>query len=393
MLKIAYVNLRLVPLPGADNKNEYQASAVLGVKDAKMEVFILNAVKEYHSKNLHYVKFPLLPSVFKYLNYIFTFNFNRFKLIEKNINLNDFDYIILRYPKADKSGIRFCKRHKVITEHHANEMPELLLEFKENKNIAIKIAKILRYTLEKVYGKKIIPHLKGQISVTKSIASYQKGLSQCGVKGMVIPNGIGVDSITYSKYKRFNNVQLDIVFIASADLPFQGLDRILNSIDNYKGGEKITLHLIGPFFDIKYKKYDFVKIHGILNRSGIDEVMRACNIGVGTLGLFRGKMDEAASLKTRDYITRGLPFILAYKDTDLVANPPEKKFFLEFPNDDSPIDMQKIIDFVKEINEKYEVDELAGYMREYAKKHLEWKIKMQQYIDFVKQIDEDEKAS
>ena len=96
-------------------------------------------------------------------------------------------------------------------------------------------------------------------------------------------------------------------------------------------------------------------------------------------------MVEASSLKTGEYTARGLPFILANDDIGLTSVPPDKRFFLQFDNNDSLLDMQKTINFAIDMTARREG--IIPYMREYALTKLDWRIKLQQYVDFVHLID------
>jgi hypothetical protein len=110
--------------------------------------------------------------------------------------------------------------------------------------------------------------------------------------------------------------------------------------------------------------------------------MGKMNLAISTMALHRKRMTEACSLKTREYTARGIPFVLAYEDPDLAMVEEERKFFLSFPNDDSPFSFDRIIDFARSITESGE--SISAYMREYAFQHMDWGSKMRAYVEFVR---------
>jgi len=67
--------------------------------------------------------------------------------------------------------------------------------------------------------------------------------------------------------------------------------------------------------------------------------------------------------------------IYGHIDPDL--NGDSKEFALQFPNDDSAIDMQKVIDFAK----KNILDtDHPQKMRKYAEEHLDYEVKMKRLL-------------
>ncbi len=386
-MTIAYIYLRILPIAGVDKKPVQQAAAIkkLGIKD--FDVIVLNPNETKEQDGVKYVKYRTFPKPFHWLDYIFKHNFWRYKIFEKSLDLSKYDYLIIRYPRADRSGIQFSKLHSIITEHHTRDLFEFKLEAQTSKSVIVKLFKYLRYFLENKYGMTILHNSKGNICLSNSIKENLSIRTKKRLNKIVIGNGTNVDSIEFTKYKIFDQKELHIAFVGSSNAPWFGIDRLISGIRNYKGDIDIKLHLIGSFSN-HFKKYDFIILHGLLKDKDFDKVMRDQNIACGSLALYLSHGDDASTLKIREYTSRGMPFIISGKDIDLTYSNIDSNFFLEVPNDASPIDFEKVIEFVREINSKYTVDELSSYMREYAKKYMDWTIKMQQYHDFVKKIDE-----
>ena len=104
------------------------------------------------------------------------------------------------------------------------------------------------------------------------------------------------------------------------------------------------------------------------------------HFGVATLGLYRKGLNQTTTIKVREYTAQGLPFFYAYSDPDL--NEESKEFALEFPNDNSIIDMEKIIEFARKALED---KGLPQKMRKYAEEHLDYEVKMKKlYVELLK---------
>ena len=75
-------------------------------------------------------------------------------------------------------------------------------------------------------------------------------------------------------------------------------------------------------------------------------------------------------MKNREYATRGIPFIYSEQDSDF----DDKPYVLKAPADESPIDIQQIIDFSSSFQMQPKEIRLTV-------EHLAWKNQMQKVID------------
>lgn len=139
-----------------------------------------------------------------------------------------------------------------------------------------------------------------------SFAPYQK-------PGVVIANGI--DLAQNPLIPAPNNSRPRIGFIGTPDLAWQGLDKIHQLAE------------LCPDLDIDVIGYDGPEegrnapsnlyFHGYLEKEDARTVLSRADAGLGTLALHRKAMQEASSLKTREYLAYGIPVIIPYRDTDL----------------------------------------------------------------------------
>jgi len=315
-MKIAYVYLIYGSSVGVEKIYIGKANNAENL-DLDIDFHFLNTIREESSGQINYAK--IKPKKFPWS--IYERYFKRCNIIERTIDLSLYDYIILRYPGADKSGIEFAEKFNVITEHHTDEISELVSHLKSERALKEKIMYLILYLQEKRYGRKVLRNCKGLIAVTKEIKQIELKKINYNIPAAVITNGIEVNTISFTGFKKFNEKNLDIVFLSTSASPWQGFDRILKSLDDYRGDVKITLHIIGHvdhnILPNSCSHLSNIKFHGIKIGSELDNLMGNMHVAIGTLGLFRKNMQEACTLKTREYTARGIPFILAYKDPDL----------------------------------------------------------------------------
>jgi glycosyltransferase involved in cell wall biosynthesis len=307
--------------------------------------------------------------------------------IDYGINLSKYDRIILRYPAplaVDFHCGAFLKkyRNKIITEHHTNEISELRVRFPDTYLSRI------RLMLEKISASIILSSIKGIIAVTDEIREIELRKTIMKKPSVTITNGIDVNNIQFTKFKPFDGKTLNIIFVCSMFFKWHGLERLLDGLVRYRGHIKINLYLIGVLCDHRYvdKCRDScpsnVDIHKLGSQYGaeLDRCFSESTVAVSTLGLFKNEMKQACPLKTREYFARGIPFIYAYDDPD-IENPCD--YALQFDNNNSLIEIEKIIKFAKRTAD---IERLSQSMREYALRRLDWKIKVKKMYGFAQNI-------
>ncbi len=299
------------------------------------------------------------------------------------------NYFYLRYNGGSFRLYLLSKSfgEKIISEHQSKEVEEIE-SFAHLHPFGIKPTKFLSWLQyyflplynEKIWGNMFIRNVKSIVSVTYEISKYQK---EKGAKNnIVLANGIKVEDYKLRNAPLFDYpVKLLFLKGTSTDAPWNGLNRIIESIKNYENNHMVELLICGHYIEGEIPENDFIKHLGYLEKEKITALMNDIHIGFSTMALYKQGLSEASSLKTREYIARGLPFIYAYTDPDL--NKESKEFALEFSNDDSLIDIQKVIDFARSalLNK-----DLSNRMRKYAEEHLDYEVKMKRLYNKLQQI-------
>ena len=106
-------------------------------------------------------------------------------------------------------------------------------------------------------------------------------------------------------------------------------------------------------------------------------------MAIGSLGFQRSRLEKGSTLKAREYCARGIPFLIAYDDPDFPESFP---FVFRVPLDESPIDIDKVIQWYENLSMKH--PDFSAQMRKYAEENLSWDAKMRPVINRINSIAE-----
>lgn len=312
--------------------------------------------------------------------------------------IDTYDYVLFRYPLASLSLLNLSKRlnKKIIFEHNTKEIEEIVLQsklfraslkfsFKPGYFIYLLERGYLSIWQEKFFGKKIFNYAKFGIAVTNEIAEYEKN-RQPNYKVDVVTNGIDVLNCTLRKPISFNGSELKLFMLLGSGSTWHGVDRIVKSLEKYKGDCKITIDIIGSIQEndrsliMKSTVHKFIRVIPPVLSSELDAVLNQYHLGIGTLAAFRIGLQEAAPLKIREYMARGFATIIGYSDSDFEHRPEFKNYYLKVKADESLINFEEVVSFTKNL---YLDTEHHYKIRELAIKYLDTKVKMRELFSAI----------
>ncbi|NLV57986.1 MAG: glycosyltransferase family 4 protein [Clostridiales bacterium] len=224
-----------------------------------------------------------------------------------------------------------------------------------------------------VYADRVLHKLSPLIDLYTAIGQ------PCGGKiddrpAMNIVNGVDVERFPLH-IPNPGNREVHLLAVASM-AGWHGYDRLLRAMAEYQGPVKVYFHLAGSDGDGSLSRWkelaqemdldDRAVFHGPLYGEELNRLVASCDVGVGSLGMFRFGLTNGMPLKLREYMARGLPFVYAVEDAAIPQNP---RFCLKVSNDDCPIDLEPIVDFALRAKEDGEAPRL---MREHARHHMSW---------------------
>lgn len=208
-----------------------------------------------------------------------------------------------------------------------------------------------------------------------------------GVPTIKFDNCIEVDEYAQKKHFQKSNEThlLGVALLAS----WHGFDRVIKGLSEYYSNSinstKVYFHIVGEGPELpklknlvkQCKLEQFVLFEGKQHGNKLDVFFDNANIGVGSLGIYRKGLKSARSLKNREYCARGIPFIKAGGDAVF----DNYEYCLSFENNDTPIDIAKIVGW----SNKLDFNNAAHSMRDYAIHNFDWGRYIQ---DILKKIEE-----
>lgn len=282
----------------------YESNAARELKGVKWETLALHSgdIKESFER-----KIP------KYLDFILIRNIYFWMVISKLSK--GYDVVLFRHLTFDPFSVIFTPFIKNrIGVHHSKEIEELRLIRKGFKGR-------LASFVERITGRFAVKNSLYIAAVTEEIALYERKERKIDKPILVYPNGVEVKKIKLLDDNR--STSTNILFICSHFAEWHGLDLLLESVNRYKGEVKFFIHLIGNLTEtqklmIKNNKFSKnIIIYGSKNKEEYYNIASKCDVGLGSLAMYRQNLKEGSTLKVREMLAMGLPVYSGHKDASL----------------------------------------------------------------------------
>lgn len=231
------------------------------------------------------------------------------------------------------------------------------------------------YFIDRIYNKYAFKYVDLVAGITESDEKIW------GCNTVKIENGINFEDCHVRTVLVNNESTINLVCVAN-EQKTHGVERIIRGLFEYykDGTESIKLWLVGEYLqstqnlinELKLQKYIFLvgKKHG-------DELYYFYNhahLGVGPLALYLGNYHRGECLKTKEYMSVGLPFITSASNDAPIAS---HRSVLVFEEDDKPIDINKIVNFVRQ---NPETQEQANELHKYAVNNYNWESQIKKIL-------------
>ena len=193
--------------------------------------------------------------------------------------------------------------------------------------------------------------------------------------GVVVSNSIDVDSVPFMPAP--GNEHPHLVFIGTPGFAWHGVEKLIPLAQTFPD---IVIDVIG--YD-RIESADVIPdnliLHGYQVGEACDRILARADAAIGTLALHRAGLNEASPLKVRDCVSRGIPIILPFIDTDLDSL--QSDLILKIPNDEDNVlsHSTQIHDFLYRMRGK-------RIPREAVLGRIDSRAKEQQRLDFLASI-------
>lgn len=200
-----------------------------------------------------------------------------------------------------------------------------------------------------------------------------------------ISNGIDFSKIPLRQ--TLHDISKELHLVAVAEIHYwHGYDRLIEGLYRYYQANpeyKVYFHLAGPISGEReqhevvdavsnYHLEQYIHLYGPLHGEALEELFNKGDFAIGSLGRHRSGITHIKTLKNREYAARGFAFTYAECDDDFDTMP----YVLRQPADESPIDIQGIIEFCQ--RQKFSPQAIRNSI-----KHLSWNEQMKKVVNYL----------
>ena len=214
-----------------------------------------------------------------------------------------------------------------------------------------------------------------------------------GIPALHFTNGIDLQLVTQRRPAPYTGVPEALC--AAQFCEWHGIDRLLAGMRNYRaahGTGGIRLHLIGegpsnPKLIALTKRYhleDDVTFHGFLTQREMDPLYDRCNLGIESLGIHRRDNKVSTSLKSKEYLAKGIPFICSGPLDVFPHELPD--YCLSVPADDSPVDIAAVRGFVDALYARETPQDVSNRIRAFAEGHIGWDKGLKSVLTYLGEV-------
>lgn len=314
----------------------------------------------------------------------FTYIFSRYVY---NESLGGYDFYYFRFEAADYWLTRFLRK---LRKYNPGAL--IIIEFPDYPNTTW--LKGIAYT--PLLIKDCFARYKYRKYVDRFAVLNPIYREIYGVKTVTYMNGIEVSRIpTRKRIDDTKKDRIDIIGICTM-FPVHGYDRFINSLAKYyetDNARDIVFHIVGDGPGPELKKYvelveqnnlsDRVVFEGRLTGNSLYELYDKCDLAVEVFAAFRKGLTTSSSLKSREYLSVGIPIITAC-NIDILEGK-KFKYLLRFENSESIVDIGEVVRFCDNIYSNETREEVTANIRRFAEEHCSYDSTLKNVIAYIKE--------
>ena len=214
-----------------------------------------------------------------------------------------------------------------------------------------------------------------------------------GVPVIHINNGVDYNKITVSQGMQEKNPDCIQLLCVSGCYFWHGYDRVIEGLHNYyedtKQKRKVFFHIVGEGDCLKEyerlaEKYGMLNkevfIYGKKTGEELDKIYSKCDIAIDHLGAHRKKIYYLSTLKSKEYVAKGLP-ILSSVMLD-IYNSRNKEYIKLVQANETPVNIEEVMEFYDQIyTDKKKID-VSTKIREVFYEYCDWKFMFHPVINY-----------
>lgn len=261
-------------------------------------------------------------------------------------NIENPDYIYIRHSLVDQDYIGFFRelkanypKVKIICE---------LYTYPYDKDFYMRKSTWPLYIKEILFRGQLRKYIDRFVTLTNDDEIF-------GVKTIKTVNGIDLDNVPFVEPEEHHGDTIRLISVAVMQ-KHHGFERLIEGLHQYyrNGGKRNIIYTaVGDTVGAEVEKYmkmtenyglgEHVIFTGSKRGTELDALMHAADIGVCSLGSYKLGIDASSQLKSREYLATGMPMLTGCRID--VLDESDFPYFVEFPNNPSPIDIERVVKF------------------------------------------------
>lgn len=211
-----------------------------------------------------------------------------------------------------------------------------------------------------------------------------------GIPVIHFKNGVDFEALPVNTYQD-ENPDIHMICVSGC-MKAHGYDRMIEGMRNYYESadsslREVFFHVVGTGECLKdyiekakkYGLYDkYVFFYGRKEGKELDAIYQKCNLAVNHLATHRVGLHWMSSLKSREYVARGLPMVMS-APIDIYSTETEK-YMMFVPADESPIDVPSVINF---FNSLYPNPSIHEQIRDTFFPLCDWNVTFLPILDYL----------
>lgn len=290
-----------------------------------------------------------------------------------------YDWVYNRYGIMDAFYYRVLKRLRNNGAKIIVEIPTYPYKGEKNKGIL--------YDLMFKWDDWYLHKLK---NVVDRIVTYSLDKNIFEIPTIHIINGIDVKKVPLAVREKDDKKTINLLIVALMQ-SYHGYERLLYGLKEYyqQGGQRnIVCHFVGDGPEktnyenivFEYGLEQRVIFYGKKGGIELDEIYNKIDIGICSLGCYKKKIFLSSELKSREYLARGVPFVVGV--TLDIKEVLDKEMFLEVPNDSSVLNIEEIIEFYDLLQNRNR-EQFSKELRRFALNNLSIQATMKSVLDYI----------
>lgn len=241
-----------------------------------------------------------------------------------------------------------------------------------------------------MYVKEIIYRHRYKENVDRFV-TYSDDDVLFGVPTIRTINGVNVEAIPpLEPSNEYNPNEIHLIAVAKL-VRHHGYERVIRGLYKYyqiDRDREVYFHVVGDGPECKkyknlvkkYKLGKYVKFHGSKYDKELDDLYNMADAGLAAFGMYKDGRYKLSSIKTVEYLAKGLPVILGTKEDPLSDS---VKYGLTLPNNATPVDIEKITDYMDNLYLHEGKRLINQEIRDFAYQHVDNKVTLLPVMEYI----------